>query len=228
MEKILLNEGREQCIAFQQSVQDVVQRSNELISLWHRFQEWGTIETTEDFIELVKDPIGRLDKLLINAVDIKVVGKKTKLNPEAISGMLNIDYQSWVNIIEGREPKTDCIACRGVRMRRGVKAITLPEFWLYSNFLTFEKGRFVAINEAVKEHQKTFQVFTASPQQNELHEFWENACNVLNELRSKGYLGNTMMVAIQKELNGMLMFSYETNKFHLSAEMLANTILKVH
>jgi hypothetical protein len=139
MEKIVLNENREQVMAFKRSVQDVIERSNELINRWHLFQDFQQISSYADFLELIRDPVGLLDKLLIGAVNIKSIGT-AKLNPEVIASMLNIDRESWVSIIEGKQVKTDCIPCRSMKIRKGKKAITLMEFQQYQEYITFQAG----------------------------------------------------------------------------------------
>ena len=226
-EQTLLSDGREQAVEFQQEVRDVITKANELVILWNRFQEWDVITTQDQAFELIKDPVGRLDKFLIGSVDIKTVGPKTKLNPAQIALMLNVDRDSWVNICEGREPKTDCIPCRGVHLKKGVPVITFEKVWLYSNFLTFEKDKFIAVDENVKAHVENFKVYITNPEQEEIFKFWHTACDVLNQLCKKGYLGNSTLISLQQQLQDRITFSYATNQLHVNQSLLMSEILKI-
>lgn len=223
--KLLLNQNREQAEAFAQSLKDVITRANELLTLWHKFQEWDVITTQDQAFELLKDPIGRLDKFLLDAVNIKATGT-TRLNASAIAGMLNVDYQSWQNIIEGREPALDCIPCRGVRMKsKGVPAITFEEVWYYSNFLTFKKGQFVAITETVKEHQESMKVYAESPEAIATMEHWQELARSLNAHAKRGYLGASALQTIA-QLTG-LKYVYDTRELFIDeSKVLMETLKK--
>ena len=200
-EKILLNENKEQALTFQRSVQDVIERSNELINQWHQFQDFQQISSYADFKELIRDPVGLLDKFLIGSVNIKAIGP-TKLNPEVIASMLNIDRESWVSIIEGKQVKTDCIPCRKMKIRKGKMAITLQEFQQYDKYLVFQAGRFVDNKSEVKEHQKAFHVFVESPEQIATYNHWQELVKILTEHKKRGYVGNTGLKTIA-ELTGL-------------------------
>lgn len=225
--KILLNEGKDQALAFQQAVQNVMTRSNELIDAWHKWQDFDQVETYDDFLTLINDPVARMDQLLISSVDINIAGGKTKIVPAALAPMLGIDYESWLNLVAGKPIKLDCEPCRKTKIRKGQSVISLQEFKQYEKYLAFQNSRFVVADQAVKEKQETFAVYTTSEQQNELHEFWENACNTLNQLHTKGYFGNTAFINLQKELQNRLMYSYGDNQLHVNESLLTNEVLKI-
>jgi hypothetical protein len=195
--KILLNENREQAMAFQMSVNDVISRSNELIFAWNTFQDFQQVSSYNDFLELVTDPVGTLDKFLIGAVNIKSIGT-AKLNPEVIASMLNIDRQSWINIVEGRQAKTDCIPCKKIRVKKGQPVISLHEFQRYEKYMTFQKGRFVPVTDIVKQHTESMKVFTESPEQIATYKHWQDLLNVLTEHKKRGYLGSQGLREIAK------------------------------
>ena len=197
MEKVLLNEGKEQVMAFQMSVNNVITRSNELIDAWNTFQDFQQISSYDDFIELISDPVAMLDKLLIGAVDIKIIGK-AKINPSVIAEMLNIDRDSWINIVEGKPVAIDCIPCRKMKIRKGALVISLLEFQQYEKYMTFQAGRFVAAEQEVKEHQKTYQVFAESPSQIATYKHWQDLVKVLTEHKKRGYLGAVALETIAR------------------------------
>jgi hypothetical protein len=134
---------------------------------------------------------------LIGAVNIKSIGT-AKLNPEVIASMLNIDRESWVSIIEGKQVKTDCIPCRKMKIRKGKMAITLQEFRQYERYITFEKGAFVAVTEAVKEYQDSIKVFTESPEQIATYNHWQELVKILTEHKKRGYVGASGLETVAK------------------------------
>ena len=225
-EKILLTTNSDQVAEFERSLKDVIMQSNELITQWNQFQEWDVITTQSQAIELIKDPIGRLDKFLISAVDIKVIGK-AKLNPSIIADMLNIPYDSWVNIIEGREPKTDCIPCRKMKLKKGKQAISFQDFQQYEKFLTWQNNTFVAAEEAVKEKQESAKVYITDPEQVALHSYFHDACDTLNSLFERAYIGTDTLIAFSKQIQNRLTYSYGDNRLHVNEPLLMAEIFKL-
>ena len=59
---------------FERYIYQTIERANQLIDAWHSFQPRNIIQTYDQAIELIKDPGEAMDRLLLSAVDIKVIG----------------------------------------------------------------------------------------------------------------------------------------------------------
>ncbi|HEY5125374.1 MAG TPA: hypothetical protein VIK14_16710 [Ignavibacteria bacterium] len=225
--KVLLTTNRDQLAEFERSLNNVIQRSNELIDTWRNFQDFHQVTTLDDFLALVSDPVATLDKFLIASVDIKIVGSKTKLNPEIIASMLNIDRESWINLVEGKQPKLDCIPCRSIKVRKGTPMISLGEFQQYEKYLTWQNNKFSVAEQSVIEKQESAKVYITDPAQTELYNYFHDACNTLNSLFDKAYIGTDTLISFSKQIQSRLTYSYGDNRLHVNEPLLMAEVLKL-
>lgn len=176
---------------------------------------------------LVSDPVATLDKLLIGAVDTSITGR-AKIDPAGVAPMFGIDYESWQNLVAGRAVKSDCIPCGKIaKIHKGQGVISLQEFQQHQQYMTFNGGNFIVNSQAVNEKQESMKVYITDSEQVELYDYFHNACNTINSLFEKGYIGTDTLIAFQKQIQSRLTYSYGDNRLHVNEPSLMSEILKL-
>lgn len=206
MEKILINENRSQASDLERNIESVITRSRELLNAFHKYQSFRKITTEDEFRQLLKDPGGFFDQVILEGVNIKRAGGHSP-NVEAVAKMYNIqrnDFRSQTR-----------------------QSISLAQYLNYSGFISFVKGSFKVNQEAVQTAKERFKVFAETPPQIEVFNYWTNVCETLNSLIDQGHLGTQAIETIQKSMNNRLMFSYATSRLHLNDDFITNEILKL-
>lgn len=225
MEQILVNENRSLSQDFQRSVDNVIAQSNELIDSFEKFQSFKVISRYEEAIELIRDPSGMMDQVLLSAVNLKVRGDIT-LNPGIIAQMVNVDRDSWQNLTSGRQISSDCVPCRRIKkIRKGQKSISLAEFQQYQEYLIFnEKGARFSVNQsAVDTKKESFKSYAKSPAQIELMQHFKDLVSILNDHLQRGYCG----AAAMQEISRLLKLRFVNNQVYQNDEILISLIYKL-
>lgn len=226
MEQILINENRNAVADFQGAVNNVVTRSQELIDQFHEFQSWKRITTIEEFYQLLRDPSGYFDEILLANVEIKSTGN-LQPNVEVIATMFNIERDDFRNLTSGFPISEGCQGCKKTTVRKGKRSIGLAEFQEYGKYINFNEGTLSVNEDAVNTKKESFRIFATSPEQTELYNYWHGVVDTLNGLHDRGYLSGESLKTLQKSLNNRVMYSYGTNKLHLNEETLLHELLKL-
>ena len=97
-ERILIYEDKGKKTDFVKSVNNSMQKANELIQNFNEFQDFKLITTLEDFENLYSDPLGEFDKTIVENIDIKAKGSKTP-DPAVLSALFQIDRPGYMEAI---------------------------------------------------------------------------------------------------------------------------------
>lgn len=206
MEKILINENRSQGADLERNIESVITRSREILKAFHKYQSFRKITTEDEFRQLLKDPGGFFDQVILEGVNIKSAGGHAP-NIEAVAKMYDIkrdDFRSQTR-----------------------QSISLAQYLNYSGFVSFEKGAFKVNQEAVQNAKERFKVFAETLEEVELFQYWSNVCETLNSLIDLGLLGTVVIESLQRSLENRIMFSYATSRLHLNDDFITNEILKL-
>lgn len=176
--------------SFLQSLQEAKDRCNELITVFTEFQPWQKIETLNDWINLITDPEGFYDRVLLENISLNVPALgKAKPNVEKLAELFDVPREAYMNIIRGiRLNESNCVPCRKktVRIRTAVPAISLFEYQKYSGLLRFDAGSFIVDEDERREHLKSFNKYPESEAELERYEYWHNLADYLNSHLSDG------------------------------------------
>lgn len=211
MEQILISENSNATAQFDRELKDVLERTQSLIDAYHAFQSFERIETLQDLFDLLQDPAGEYDRVIIGATEMKAGNLQP--NPEQVALMFNLDRDKYMSLVSGRTT--------------GKKAISLTAFRQFEDYLLFEGGQLSLNQEAIEVKKKSFAIYATSPEQIEVYRYWNTVCATLNGLRERGHLNQASMLTLQDSMQRRVMFSYATGQLHLNEEILINEILKL-
>jgi hypothetical protein len=202
MEQILIYTDRARTMNFEQSVEQVAERSNQMTDLFHEYQDFRRIETYDDFLELLRDPVAMFDTALVTSADLKTMGRKLKPDPERVAELFGIDRDNY--IIQTNE------------------GITYDEFIGYNDYLTFDNGRICVNDLKVKEKIKQFQYYASTPGQVQSMKHFQELVKVLNRHFNLGFCGPALL----KQMSNLLGFRYDESEFRilLNEETLINLL----
>jgi len=222
METILINENRSAVADFQRSVDNVLERSQELVDQFHQFQTWKRINTKDDFIQLIEDPAEYFDQVLINNVDLKSTGN-LRPNPEMVAKMFDVERESWQNLVAGKPIRSDCKPCNKITIRKGTRSISLAQFQQYQEYLIFQDGTFYSDESAIQAKKESFKKFAKSPEEIKVTKHYQELVDILNNHIKQGFAGPSAMSEISKLMN----LRFVDNKIYLNNEMLIESFKKL-
>jgi hypothetical protein len=191
-ERILVFEGKGKRSDFIKSVNNTMQKANELIQNFNDFQPWKVITTLQEFEDLYYDPLGMFDKTIIENIDIKAKGNKLP-DPSVLSALFQINRLGYMEATGQSEPvkDADCPDCQKKTQTIKVKNIrSNAEFYQYAEYYVFINGFFQLNNNAINEHCDTFNIYAESPEQIALYKHWQGLCDTLNTHNKKYPIGN--------------------------------------
>jgi hypothetical protein len=165
---------------FETNVLEVQQRCNELIDLFETFQEWQKVTSYKNWIDLITDPGGYFDKVLLSSVNLSISGNKSP-DPGELAKLVSVDRENYLNAVAGKPVKDDCIPCQKTRIRKGKIVISYETYKQYQDFLIFDTGNFYPNQEAIDRKAESFKIWAETDSQISIYELWQNLCKVLNE-----------------------------------------------
>lgn len=221
MEQLLVYTDVTRIAELQRSVETVRDRCQELVDQFHSFQDWKKIETDDDFLELVKDPVKIMDDLLIDNVDIRMTGKR-RPDPQRIADLFNLDRESWMNLVAGHPVRSDCVPCKKIRIRKGTKSITLSEYQEFQDLISFKDGKFIILDDLVNEESERYKHYTENQQQVEIVRHHRELIRILNDHLRKGFCGPSAILEISK----ILKLRFADNQLFINDESLWHLILR--
>lgn len=221
--RILIYEETNRKTVFKQDVKDACRRCNELISIFHSFQDWQRIESLKQFIELCEDPGEYFDGLLIKQLDSLTAGKKPA--PAPLAELLGVDRANFLNLTTGKPVSEGCEPCGRVKVKPGTQAISLREFNNYSEFLEFSGEGFTVNEDAVEKYASTFDFYAENEQEVAVFRHYQELCRSLNRHQEKyGFAGKPGDVA--RSL-GLGLTGVEFGTFMTPPETIKFSILKL-
>jgi len=216
-EKILVYTDNGRAADFEKDINEVIERANNLLNAWHKFQYWHKVKTSDEAYAIIKDPAGAMDAILLNSIDLKVAGG-TKVNVEVIANMLNCDRDNWRAFIQGM-PVYNCQVCDGLKIGR--RAISLNELEQYNEYIKWNR-LFIADDQAIELKKQSFKTYAETPQQLKLYNHFTSLKDELTEHIKLGLIGPDRLKQITDALN----LRYVGNVIYLNDEYLNNLILK--
>jgi hypothetical protein len=229
--KILIYDDVRKFRELEEAVQATCQGGNELIEIFESFQTWRVVKTLSDFQELVSDPIGTFDTLLIknSGLNLQATGGLTP-KPASLADLLNIDRVNYIALITGEKVGSDCKGCSKlpkIQKSELGSVMNSGTFARYRDYLLFnEKSHRFIVNEVVlSEKKKDFQIFATTPDQIAVYNYWHELCDKLNEIYLKGYAGPDLLNDIAKRLNNRLIFNFQNYKLMVEETGLLSEIL---
>lgn len=212
--KILIYSDSGKRNEFIKSVNDTMQKANNLIQLFNSHQDFRKIETLQDFEALHADPLGVFDKTILQNIDISAKGNKQP-DPSVLSALFQIDRPGYMAAVGQSEPiNADCPDCAKKTQTIKVSRIkNNAEYNLYAEYLFFINGLFCLNNKAINEHCDIFNIYAESPDQISLLKHWLEVCKVLNDHNKKYPMGLSNMDQVCRalklqQLNGTFVINH--------------------
>ena len=182
-EKILIWQNQGQKQDFKQSVNNAMQKANDLINAYNSFQDFAKIETLQEFEALHGDPLGMFDETILQNIDISAKGNKQP-DPAVLASLFQIDRTGFMAATGQSEPvkDADCPDCQKKTQSIKVKNVkSNAEFSRYAEYMVFINGSFVLNNSAIETRCNEFNIYAESPEQIALFNHWQSVCNILNQ-----------------------------------------------
>jgi len=220
--KILISTDNNAINEFKRSVTATAEAASSLIELYHTFQPWKRITTVEDFISLASDPADFFDSTLLDNVEIKAAGVTP--DPGKLAELVGIHRSAFLNLCSGLNIPDDghCPPCGKVRIKRGVRAISLSEFNRYSQYLNFNSGVFSVDQSKVDADLDRFNVYATTEAEIELYNHFTALVELLNKHDAmytmpnpeKKTIANILHLHLERATEGafMLNVAYLTNE----------------
>jgi len=223
-EKILVDNGRDQMARFESDIQTTIDRCQALLDTFHLFQDLKTITTEEEFVELIKDPEGYFDNVIVSSVKLDIVGR-AKVVPSALAPLVGIDREGWLNIVAGQPVNEGCKPCGKSRIKKGQTAISYQDYLHDKQYICFSDGAFFQNIQELDKKRESYRLYVTNDKQKEVYLHWHSFCDILNAHREKGYCLEQETQSFAQKAG--LRYSYATNKFHVDEKLLTAEILKL-
>jgi len=225
--RILISTDKNGIAGFQKSVQSAATDANSLIELYHAFQPWQRINTVEDFITLVTNPADYFDSTLLSHVEIKAAGVTP--DPARLAELIGIHRSSFLNLCSGLNiPDTDnCPPCGKVRIKRGVRAISLYTFEQYRDYLLFDAGSGFTVDVAkVDADLDKFNFYAETEEEIRVYRLHHDTVKMLNEYTTLSPISTAQRETIKTALKLHLTRGGEGD-FVVDPEALKSSINKL-
>jgi hypothetical protein len=218
-DRILIWNDKNAGNAFEKEVQSTAERCNSLIEAFESFLEGQKISTYQEWIDLCTSPEDYFDKILLASVDLKISGNK-KPSPDALSKLVQVDRENYLNIVAGKPIAEGCKPCQKMKIRKGSTAISLSSYKQYQDYLIFNSGNFTINEEIITKKKEDFKIFAETEKQLKYYSHFVDLAKILNEHIELNKLGNTQIDQL-KSMTGLLLLD---NKLILNDMKLAETI----
>lgn len=217
----LIWESKSEATAFEKSVVDTAERCNSLIETFESFQDWMKITTHAEWLELVTDPGTYFDTVLLANVNLSTGGRQ--VDPEALSKLVQIDRDSYLNLVAGKPVSDGCKPCQKMKLKRGSTAISLSGYLSDKDYLIFESGQFYLNTEAIEIKKESFKTYLENQNQVEYYQHYLNLGKILNDHIRIGNLGPIQIRELAK-ITGLLALN---NTLLLNEIKLSETIKNI-
>ena len=223
-QRILLYTDSRKKANFQNEIETTQQGANDLVHVFHSFQDYLKITSLDEAETLIADPLGLFDKTLQSnsGIDLKFSGGKIP-NPKAIAELYDIDRNSYQALIRGEkiEPGS-CKSCGKLKIKQSGKgALKNVTYHQYKKYLIWNDNNRFEINEsAVFENLGSFDYYIEDPASLEIYNYWHDLNNILNLSYKKGYLGDADLIEIAKRFKDRLLFSYQSYSLSVNDQAL--------
>jgi hypothetical protein len=226
MEKILISTDTNGIATFKKSVQSTADEANSLIELYHAFQPWQRVTSQDQFITLVTNPADYFDSTLLNNVEFKAKGVTP--DPARLAELIGIHRAEFLNLCSGLNIPDDghCPPCGKVRIKRGVRAISLYTFEQYRDYLLFDAGSGFTVDQAkVDTDLDKFNFYAETEEEIAVYNLHHDLARLLNEFTALSPISTTEREAIKKALKFHLSQGHQGD-FMVNVESMKNAIIK--
>ena len=222
MSKKLIFVDHESIAKFTTGVNDTIKRSNELIEIFETFQPWKKIESYEDFLNLIFDPVAFFDEVV--QINVKINAGGIRPDPAALASIFGIDRVNYLNLVNGTPVISECKPCRLLKIKKGSHVITFDEFQRYEKFLVFNNGKFSKNDSSIRDYCKKFEVYTSSEAQEKMHLHFREFQRVMSEHFNYGFINSADLAEFTKKSKGL---KYVNNMVYIDEIGSRNEILKL-
>ena len=200
MEKIFISVDKHGLNQFEENLFGIIESANTLIGAFHQYQTWEEIESEDQFVQLMTDPVKYFDNLMIRSVGLPA--GQAKLNPEMVASLYNIKRSEYMYAI-----------------RDILISFTFKNFQKY---LIFDNGKFGSNPEAVKAKVESFKIYAETPGQIEVYNHFQS----LKELLSNHYKTGLFAPGEFQKACEILKFRFVDNEIYVDDNVLTSEILK--
>jgi hypothetical protein len=134
--------------------------------------------------------------------------------------LYDIDRPSYISIIKGEKiVPGSCKPCAKLKIKQtGKGVLSYSTFRQYQEYLIFDQGHFSIDETEVDQKKESFSYYAETPRQIECYNFWHNTCDILNQLATRGLLGE--LNDFSKLLQNRITFSFQAGKFSVDQQSL--------
>lgn len=222
--RILLYEDKQGFAKLNAEVEQVCMGANQLIQIYHSFQEFERITSLKMFEKLVSDPVKAMDDILVKQINVEMTGK-IKLDPKAIANLAGIQYDNYLRTLKGEVlDESTCKPCGKIAKtsKNGNAVLSNAEFKKYRQYLNFDGSSFTVNEDAVNDSRESFNHYIDDPKQIEVHSFWNSLRDSLNDAHRRGYLD---LPQVQDLTKGRLLYVPHLDQLTLDEQSLVSEIL---
>ena len=158
-EKIFIYFDHGRFSTFESGIQDLCSRANGVINAWHKTQSWHTVETEADALELLSDPAGRLDAVIIENVGMNV--GKVQPNAQKLADLFNVDRTAFLEYVTAKAK------------------FTIDRLKANGKFIQWQGRAFVVNAEAVEAEKVKFTVYAETERQKLIFRHYETLRDML-------------------------------------------------
>jgi len=161
--------------------------------------------------ELIGDPVGFFDNLLLQNSPIKPFGN-AKQNPVKLAELTGIDREGWKSTVTLLIPGS-----QSVYNREGRHEIfkLLPQ---HRYLVAYHNGQFIVDADGLEQELDRQRIYADTPAKLELLDYWENLANVLNQHLQRGYVSTLEIYPLSRSLglDGNSSKEFRVNYKHLA------------
>ncbi len=199
MEKEFIRQDSSKLAEFLKGINDTIFRSNEVIRLFNENQSFKQIETTQELVSLLSDPVQFYDDILLRNI---AHDDRLQVNMTALATLYNVPRDKYlIGLGMTPEQAATCRSCGGEKQALPeIKTLSIDQFNKFSRFLILKAGSLCRNENAIDKHIDSFNVYASTADQIAVLNHWNALVSILNEHSSRYRLGPQQTDQICKTL----------------------------
>ena len=194
--KIYFDNGR--FSDYEKNIVDLCRSANALINDWHKLQSWHVIASEAEALELLENPAGRLDAVLIENSGIPA-DAKVKPDAQAVADLYKIDRFGWLQ-----------------RIQKRVNVLALKK----QPAIKWQQRAFIVLPEVIEAARERFTIYAETPKQKAIYQHYKNLVSVLSTHGKLGFISTIEMAKIAEAVG----LAYVDNKLMINEIKLSQLI----
>lgn len=191
--KIYFDNGR--FSDYEKNITDLCSAANSLITDWHKLQGWHVVTTEAEALELLENPAGRLDAVLIE----NFPSGNVKPDAQAVADLYKIDRFGWLQ-----------------RIQKRVNVLALKK----QPAIKWQGRAFIVLPEVIEAAREKFTIYAETPRQLAIYQHYKNLVSVLNTHGKLGFISTIEMAKIAEAVG----LAYIDNKLMINEIKLSQLI----